>query len=564
MRLILQTCLFLVLATLHAWSAGLPEAKRILFVGDSITYGGTYIQIIEAAAIAKDPERQIEMLNVGLSSETVSGLSEEGHANGQFPRPDLHERLDRVLAKTKPDLVVACYGMNDGIYYPLSPERTKAYQDGMQRLRDKVAAAGAKIIHLTPPVFDPLPIQAKLLPAGLDKYPKPFEGYGLVLDHYSDWLLSMKPKGWQVLDVHGAMTAALAEQRRDNAQFTFAKDGVHPNAAGHLVMARPLLAAWGLQVTTDGKPDHVNGPIIFDLIQRKQVLLRDAWLTETGHKRPGVAAGLPLAEAQAKAAELDTQARTFARATEPMFPGIASNWNGYKKYEFMVNGRPATVVAPKTPAPGRPWVWHGEFFGHKPDPDIALLGKGFHIAYLSVQNMLGSPPAVKHWNAFHQELTSRYGLNAKPALVGLSRGGLYCYNWAIANPDKVSCIYGDAPVCDFKSWPGGKGKGKGDPKNWALVLQLWNFKDDAAAVAAKVNPVDNLAPLAKNHVPLLHVYGDADDVVPWPENTGLIAERYKALGGSITLIAKPGIGHHPHGLEDSTPIIDFIEKNAGR
>ena len=147
-------------------------------------------------------------------------------------------------------------------------------------------------------------------------------------------------------------------------------------------------------------------------------------------------------------------------------------------------------------------------------------------------------------------------------MVGLSRGGLYCYNWASANPDKVACIYGDAPVCDFKSWPGGKGTGKGSASDWQRVLNLWKFENEQAALDYKGNPVDNLKPLAEAGVPLLHVFGDADDVVPWEENTGLIATRYKELGGSIELIRKPGVGHHPHGLDDSTPIVEFIEKHA--
>jgi pimeloyl-ACP methyl ester carboxylesterase len=65
-------------------------------------------------------------------------------------------------------------------------------------------------------------------------------------------------------------------------------------------------------------------------------------------------------------------------------------------------------------------------------------------------------------------------------------------------------------------------------------------------------------------VSLLHVFGDADDVVPWDENTGIIAERYEKLGGKIELIRKPGVGHHPHGLDDSTPIVEFIRKHAGQ
>lgn len=554
-------------ATLHA---DVPEAKRILFLGDSITYAGTYIEFIEAALIARLPDRKIEILNIGLPSETVSGLSEEGHANGKFPRPDLHERLDRVLAQSKPDLILACYGMNDGIYFPLAEERFARFREGMIKLHQKAEAIGAKIVHLTPPVFDPVPIKQKVLPAGRNTYPGPYEGYNEVLDAYADWLIKQRgEQGWNVIDLHGPMKAAMAEKRKADPQFTYARDGIHPNADGHLIMANAVLEAWGQKPLPSADGGDPKTAAVLKVVQQKQRLLKDAWLTATKHLRPGMKAGLPLAEATAKATALDEEARGIAKGTIPApaakasaFPGTTSDWNGYEKHDFMIDGKPVLVIEPKKAAPGRPWVWHGEFFGHKPAPDIALLGKGFHIAHMRVPDMLGCPDAVQHWNAFYKELTTRYGLSKKPALVGLSRGGLYCYNWAIANPDKVSCIYGDAPVCDFKSWPGGKGKGKGDAKNWALVLKLWHFKDEADALAYTGNPVDNLAPLAKQHVPLLHVFGDADDVVPWEENTALIAEHYKALGGSITLIRKPGIGHHPHGLDDSTPIIDFIQKHA--
>lgn len=166
---------------------------------------------------------------------------------------------------------------------------------------------------------------------------------------------------------------------------------------------------------------------------------------------------------------------------ETVFPGRTSEWNGFTRYDFEVDGKPALVVAPKEAATGKPWVWHGEFFGHKPAPDIALLHRGFHIAYLRVPDLLGCPDAVAHWNRFYEELTGKYGLSAKPALVGLSRGGLYCYNWAAANPDRVACIYGDAPVCDFKSWPGGKRKGKGSPRDWQLVLERYGFSSSCRA-----------------------------------------------------------------------------------
>ena len=257
---------------------------------------------------------------------------------------------------------------------------------------------------------------------------------------------------------------------------------------------------------------------------------------------------------------------SIALSADAPFPGKKSAWNGYDKYDFEVAGRACQVVIPKEAAPGKPWVWHGEFFGHKPAPDIALLGKGFHIAYMKLPDMLGSPEAVKLMESFHQELTAKYGLSQKPAMVGLSRGGLYVFNFAIANPQRVSCIYADAAVCDFKSWPGGKprglGAGKGSDRDWKLVLERYGFKSDDEAIAYRGNPVDNLEPLAKAKVPLLHVFGDADDVVPWDENTKIVAERYEKLGGSVTLIRKKGVNHNPHGLDDSTPILEFIQKAA--
>ncbi|MBL9129874.1 MAG: hypothetical protein JNG86_01650, partial [Verrucomicrobiaceae bacterium] len=178
MRSLLLSLVFVLAASLRAGE--LPKEQRVLFLGDSITQGGGYIEIIDAALKAQHPDSTIEIIPHGLSSETVSGLSEDGHAGGKFPRPDLHERLDRALEKIKPQLIFACYGMNDGIYLPLGAQRTKAYQDGMRKLRAKAAAAGARIIHLTPPVFDPVPIAHRVVPADKVDAAHPFQGYNEV------------------------------------------------------------------------------------------------------------------------------------------------------------------------------------------------------------------------------------------------------------------------------------------------------------------------------------------------------------------------------------------------
>jgi pimeloyl-ACP methyl ester carboxylesterase len=219
------------------------------------------------------------------------------------------------------------------------------------------------------------------------------------------------------------------------------------------------------------------------------------------------------------------------------------------------------VVAPESAAPGGPWIWRARFFGHEPQVEIALLNAGFHLAYADVSGLFGSPDAVTHWDAFHAEMTNRYGLARRVALEGMSRGGLIVYNWAAANAQKVTCIYADAPVCDIVSWPGGVGGGKGAARAWEQCLDAYGLSE-AEARRFRGNPVDNLEPLARAGVPLLHVVGDADDVVPVAENTAILETRYRELGGSIEVIHKPGVGHHPHSLENPKPIVDFILRHT--
>ncbi len=255
--------------------------------------------------------------------------------------------------------------------------------------------------------------------------------------------------------------------------------------------------------------------------------------------------------------------RSTATAAEAPFPGTKSDFYGYDRYQFTYDGRTCCVVTPKTAAPGNPWIWRARFFGHEPQTDVALLARGFHVAYMDVADMFGSPTAVAHWNKFYDYLTHQHGFAAKPALEGMSRGGLIIFNWAAANPDKVACIYADAPVCDFKSWPAGKGKGNGSPESWQRCLKAYGLTEQQA-LQYKGNPIDNLQPLAKANIPLLHVCGEADEVVPIDENTRILQQRYEKLGGPITVIVKPGVGHHPHSLKDPKPIVDFILKHTGQ
>lgn len=279
-------------------------AKRILFLGDSITNSGYYVAEIETQLRLQSTAQLPEIINIGLPSETCTGLSEPDHP---FPRPDVHERLDRALGKIKPDVVVACYGMNDGIYYPFSDERFSAYKAGIRKLTEKVHASGAKLILITPPPFDPTPLKSrdgKLLPAGAEKYAwfAIYENYDRdVISRYARWIMTQGEDADMVIDVHTPLSEFLAEKRKKDPTFHVANDGVHMNETGHREMATAILKAWGIESWEEPSKQ------LRQLAKQREHILHDAWLSHVGHKRPGVKEGLALNEANAKAAALQTQ-----------------------------------------------------------------------------------------------------------------------------------------------------------------------------------------------------------------------------------------------------------------
>uniref|UniRef100_UPI0032171F48 alpha/beta hydrolase family protein n=1 Tax=uncultured Draconibacterium sp. TaxID=1573823 RepID=UPI0032171F48 len=229
----------------------------------------------------------------------------------------------------------------------------------------------------------------------------------------------------------------------------------------------------------------------------------------------------------------------------------------YQMKEFDFQGRNAKIVFPEKANEARNWIWRARFWGHEPQTDLALLEKGFHVVYVDVANLYGNAEAVNIWNNFYEYLVEKYNLNTKAVLEGMSRGGLIIYNWAAENTDKVFSIYADAPVCDIKSWPGGLYKGKGSPADWERCLKAYNL-DSKSAKHFKGIPVYTSVKVAKAGIPVIHVCGDADDVVPLKENTLKFARQFKCAGGKIELIVKEGVNHHPHSLEDPQPIVDFI------
>lgn len=208
----------------------------ILFLGDSITADGRYVRILEnELRLRGEP---VHLIARGIPSETVSGLSEDRHKG---PRPCLHDRLDFVLQEVKPDRAVACYGMNDGIYHPFAEERFAAYRAGIDRLCNRAAEAHIPLWLLTPPPFDVhsfTGIVREKEPADFS-YLTPYRGYDDVLRQYTEWLLQSGMANG-VIDLRTPMLEAIHQARLVDPHYS-SGDGIHPNEAGHTVMAETLL-----------------------------------------------------------------------------------------------------------------------------------------------------------------------------------------------------------------------------------------------------------------------------------------------------------------------------------
>ena len=246
------------------------------------------------------------------------------------------------------------------------------------------------------------------------------------------------------------------------------------------------------------------------------------------------------------------------------FPGTASEWHGYQQHDFeVVGGVACRVVSPRDVAEGRPWIWRARFWGHEPQTELALLSAGFHVVYCDVAGLWGNGEAVWRWSQCYQYLTDQHGFSPRPALLGMSRGGLMIYAWALKYPERLSCIYGDAPVMGLRPYVAGRTAGDPDLKKVAD----WMTAHGLTLRLAKRTGHDALfraAALAAHRIPILHVCGDADESVPFGAHTLDFARRYRDQGGSIEVIVKKGGKHHPHSLRDPARIVSFIQRHQTR
>ena len=234
------------------------------------------------------------------------------------------------------------------------------------------------------------------------------------------------------------------------------------------------------------------------------------------------------------------------------------NWNGFEYKEFIFDGQEAIVVIPDKKGENPVLAVKTEYWNAFPETEIELLKKGFYLCFIKNENRWGADADLDRKAEFVKSVINEYGLSQKCVPVGMSCGGLIAIKFAAKYPELVSCIYVDAPVLNYMSCPCGFGIGDTCCEDFPEIFDSLGLKNISELICYTDMPMHKIPALVENKIPAVLVAGDADKTVPYEENGILLEKAYRENGVELEVFIKPDCAHHPHGLPDPKPIVDFI------
>lgn len=217
----------------------LKAGEKILFIGDSITdcgrraeahpLGNGYVKIFNDYLVACEPEKRVEVINKGISGDTVPGLL---------------DRWEDDVLRFKPDWLSIKIGINDLYDYlrdpagGISPERyAEAYQKILKRTR--TALPGCRLLLIQPFYISRESSKDSFRRRVLD-----------ILPRYLDIVetLSREHKA-RLLKTHAMFQKLLKYYDPD----MFCAEPVHPNLTGHVAIASAVYDLLCLPRETSGQ-----------------------------------------------------------------------------------------------------------------------------------------------------------------------------------------------------------------------------------------------------------------------------------------------------------------------
>jgi len=224
-----------------------------------------------------------------------------------------------------------------------------------------------------------------------------------------------------------------------------------------------------------------------------------------------------------------------------------------KTYEYVFNGYNAYVTVPENP--NGKWIWKAEYRTAFNKAELALIEQGYTHVYYEVRFQYGCPKVQRLMHNFHLDVIEKFNLQKKCILIGMSVGGLYSFNYTLAYPEYVEKVYLDAPALDiYDVYSRFTGE---DVQYYDKMLECYGLTRETVK-DFKDFPIYNLKEFFDHNIPVLLVAGDADPVCRPEKNYQVMLRYCEENNIPITVHIKPGCGHHPHGLEDITPILNFV------
>lgn len=216
--------------TRNGSSLAIGPRKRLLFIGDSITdcgrrvahapLGDGFVRQIDGLLAARYPTRRSTTINTGIGGNTIRMLA---------------ERWEADAVEERPDWVTLLIGVNDAWGWliqregSVSPgEYRQIYGDLLERLR---VTTRAKLV-----LMDPFMITRE---PGIKK------DHSRMLEALPRYRATVAAMAKRFNALHVPLQKVFDRQMRHRLPESLSADAVHPNFAGHAVIAHAWLEAVG-------------------------------------------------------------------------------------------------------------------------------------------------------------------------------------------------------------------------------------------------------------------------------------------------------------------------------
>lgn len=194
---------------------------------------------------------------------------------------------------------------------------------------------------------------------------------------------------------------------------------------------------------------------------------------------------------------------------------------------------------PRAPAAGNPWLWSA-------DPPAlggvteALLKKGFHVAWIDVDDLYGNQEALAHWDAFYDWAVKEHRLSSKPVLVCTEEHALVTFNWAAGHLDTIACIFAQNPWLDFKDGQ------EAESPVCKKIREAHKQDSNAETVPFAAAPLRTAAQFGKAETPMLLLHTGQESSSPQRQQVDQFYKDYRLAGrGPFEAILIP---------EDAVPV----------